>query len=669
MVCRGAWLTCLFAAAACGWAAVSSPAFAAADSVAGESFFETKIRPVLVQSCYNCHSARATKLKGGLALDNSERALKGGATGAAIVPGSPETSPLVKAIRRSDPDSAMPPDDKDKLSADAIANIEKWIKAGAPFPANMTADKPVELKPWWETITDVQLRPVGEPISTVVDFYVNAKLKASNVVPVAATDDAHFIRRVTLDLVGRIPTPAEVRRYESSADADKKRQLVDRLISSPAFVRQQASEWDWMLMDGKGGAFRDYLVSALKANRGWDGIFGDVMAADSKNAASKGCEQFLKTRAQDQDKITSDVSVRFFGVNVSCAQCHNHPYVPAWTQDQYYGMKSFFSRTYEAGEFVGEKEYGYVTFKPLKSEQTRRASLLFLDGQTASEPEVAEPDDAAKKAERQAIEECKKNKQPPPAPKFSRRAKLVEAGLAPGREGFFARAIVNQTWARLFGQGLVMPVDQMHGQNKPSHPELLVWLAREMVRQKYDVKALVRGLVLSDAYARSSEWPGPDRPDARLWAVATPRALTPQQFGTSLMLASTDPAKLDKAPVFEAAVERMEQDGQSWAGLFERPSFDFQVGVDEALALSNSDKVAKQLLADEDGKLVRSLLAMKDTPLMLRTAYASVLSRVPDGHEMEILNAYLKKRSERPGESIRDVVWALMASTEFRFNH
>ncbi len=314
-------------------------------------------------------------------------------------------------------------------------------------------------------------------------------------------------------MVGRIPTPGEVRQFGALTLANKKEQLVDRLMASPAFTRHQATEWDWMLMDGKGGPFRDYLVRALKDNRGWDQIFKDIVRADAQSPATKGCEQFLKARVQDQDRMTTDVSVRFFGVNISCAQCHDHPHVPAWTQDHYYGMKSFFSRTFDAGEFVGEREYGYVSFKPLKSEKTKRAPLLFLDGRTLDEPEVAEPDDKAKKAERDGLEAMKKSKQPPPAPKFSRRAQLAEAGLAPGREGFFARAIVNQTWARLFGQGLVMPIDQMHGQNKPSHPELLAWLARDLAGRKYDVRALVRGLVLSDAYARSSEWSGLERPE------------------------------------------------------------------------------------------------------------------------------------------------------------
>src|SRR5262249_39750932 len=117
----------------------------------------------------------------------------------------------------------------------------------------------------------------------------------------------------------------------------------------------------------------------------------------------------------------------------------------------------------------------------------------------------------------------------PPAPKFSTRARLAELALEPAGRDFFARAIVNRVWQRLFGQGLVSPIDQMHSENPPSHPELLAWLARDMAENHYDLRRLVRGLVLSRAYARDSRYPGDRWPAANLFAVAPVRALTPAQ--------------------------------------------------------------------------------------------------------------------------------------------
>ena len=632
-------------------------------SPSGISFFEQKIRPVLADHCYKCHSARATKLKGGLALDSKEGALKGGNTGPAIVPSKPEESLLLKAIRHSDPDLEMPPETK-KLPDEVIADFEKWIEAGAPFPEGAVGA--AEAKPWWESVAVEKLRPPNRSIPEVVDYYVAAKLKEARVRPVAAASDANFVRRVTLDLVGRIPTAQEVRDYQSSSAADKKQRLVDRLMGSPAFVRQQVAEVEWQLMDGKGGAFRDYLTQAVKENRGWNTIFRDVLTANPTNSGTKGVEHFLKTRIKDQDRLANDVSVRFFGVNISCAQCHDHPLVPSWKQDHYFGMKSFFSRTFENGDFLGERDYGQVSFKP-KHGDTKRATLMFISGEIMNEPDAAEPGDEEKKAEKKLLEEYKKKKEPPPAPRFSRRAQLVEAGLKQGGNGFFTRAIVNQIWARFFGNGLVMPVDQMHGQNKPSHPELLAWLARDLERRDYDLRGLIRGLVLSDSYARSSQWTGPKRPDPALYAVAIPRALTPRQFGTSLQMATARASAFTNRAELEVTVERMEKDGSNWANLFERPTFDFQVSVEEALMFSNSDKVGKELLNEE--RLLCDLSGINDFDKMIRSVYQSVLLRPPQPAEIKALRRYIEARADHPAAALRQIVWAMVTSTEFRFNY
>jgi hypothetical protein len=324
-------------------------------------------------------------------------------------------------------------------------------------------------------------------------------------------------------------------------------------------------------------------------------------------------------------------------------------------------MKSFFSRTFENGE----REYGQVSFKPKRGD-TKRAALMFISGEVMNEPDAAEPDEDAKKAEKKLLEEYKKKKEPLPAPKFSRRAQLIEAALKQGESGFFARAVVNQVWARFFGQGLVMPVDQMHGQNKPSHPELLAWLARDLVRRDYDLRGLIRGLVLSDAYARDSRWDGPQRPDSTLYAVAIPRALTPRQLGTSLQMATTQSNAFTNRAELETTVERMEKDG-NWPNLFERPTFDFQVSVDEALMFSNGEKVEKELLNEE--RLLRDLLKISDSEKMIRAAYQQVLFRAPRPDEMAALRKYVEERSDRPADAVRQVVWAMITSTEFRFNY
>ncbi|MFM8270828.1 MAG: DUF1549 domain-containing protein, partial [Gemmata sp.] len=326
------------------------------------------------------------------------------------------------------------------------------------------------------------LPPAKKPIEQVIDQLVDAAIAEAGVTPAAQADDATVIRRLTLDLVGRIPTAGEVAGYVKSTDAEKRAKLVDRLIGSPGFVRHQAALFDVMLNpegDRRGGSeFRTYLADALKENKPWDRIFREVLLPDETDPNLKGAAAFLRGRVSDMDKLTSDVSVAFFGVNVSCAQCHNHPHVEAWTQDHFYGMKAFLARTFDNGGFLGERGYGVVKYKPTKGPE-RTAKMMFLTGATVEDQTAKEPSAADQKAEKEALDKAKAAKAPPPAPKFSARAQLVEVALKGENAEFFARSLANRLWHRFLGTGLVSPLDQMHSENRPSHPELLAWLARD----------------------------------------------------------------------------------------------------------------------------------------------------------------------------------------------
>ena len=177
------------------------------------------------------------------------------------------------------------------------------------------------------------LLPPDRPLAEVVDHYVDALLKEQGVAPAPLADDATILRRLTLDLVGRIPTALELQTYQSSADPDKKAKLVDRLMASPGYLRHQVNELDTLLATAPvgsrrgGGSMRDYLTLAVKENRPWDRIYRELMIADESDPARKGSAQFLKSRVRDLDRLTTEVSILFFGVNISCAQCHDHPLV------------------------------------------------------------------------------------------------------------------------------------------------------------------------------------------------------------------------------------------------------------------------------------------------------------------------------------------------------
>jgi hypothetical protein len=515
------------------------------------------------------------------------------------------------------------------------------------------------------------LLPADRAIPEVVDHYVYARLAAKGVKPAAQADDATIVRRLTLDLDGRIPTEAEVRSFVESTDPDKRTKLVDGLMAGPGFVRHQVDTFDAMLMAGTRGNLREFLVKAFGENRSWDRVFRELLVGDESPAGRKGSAAFLKARVKDLDQLTSDVSSVFFGVNVSCAKCHDHPTVKDWKQDHYYGMKSFIGRTYDVGGLVAERDYGLVKFKTVDGEE-RKARFMFLTGKVVDVPGAEEPSKEQREAEKRQREALRKKKgsQPPApaAPKVSARAKLVEVALAPDQREFFARAIVNRLWDQFFGAGLVMPLDQMHAENPPSHPELLAWLARDTAEHRYDLRRLIRGLVLSHAYSRSSAWEGPEAPSPRLFAAAAVRPLTPIQLATSMWVATTDPAQLDNADARDPAIESLASRARSLASAIARPGEEYQIGAGEALLMSNSDRL-KDLLADGGDRLVGRLIKVADPRERIDLAVRTVLSRPATDDELATLGELFQGHKDPSPETCRHLVWALLTCAEFRFNH
>jgi hypothetical protein len=400
-------------------------------------------------------------------------------------------------------------------------------------------------------------------------------------------------------------------------------------------------------------------------------MFRDLMLADDEALEAKGAVDFMKARVKDQDQLTNDVSRLFFGVNISCAQCHDHPLVPDWKQAHFYGLKSFFNRTFDNGGFIGEREYGLVSYLTPKGEQ-RQAELMFLSGLKPKEPEAKEPDGKAKKEEQDRLKKLADKKEPPPKPAFSRRQKLVETALLPEQRHFLARSIVNRLVYRFFGQGLVMPVDQMHAGNPASHPELLEWLARDMAEHDFDLSRLIRGLVLSKTYSRSSRWDNGARPDAALFAVAQVRPLSPQQYAASLKLATTDPQLWDTLPSLDEVSKRargVASSSRDWARSFAPPGDDFQVSVTESLLLANDPRVEADFLGEGSDRIVGRLKQLKTPDEQVTAAFAAALGRKPDAEERTVLIEYLNERKDRPLEAVRQMVWSLVTGGEMRFNY
>jgi hypothetical protein len=513
------------------------------------------------------------------------------------------------------------------------------------------------------------------PVEEVVDQYIDAGLAAAAVTPAPAAEDANFIRRVTLDLAGRIPATSEVMSYVQSTEADKKVKLVDRLLASPDFALHQRNEYDILLMAGKGnGEWRDWLLKGFEENRPWPQFFREIILPREDNPSGKAAAQFLKSRVANVDDMTNDTSRLFFGVSINCAKCHDHPLVPDWTQDHYFGMASFFNRTYQTKKnFLAERDEGNLKFRTTAGEE-KQARLVFLTTGEIPEAALAERSEDQRKASEEKQKADNDRETPPEPSPFSRRAQLVDVALKPDPNGFFPRAFVNRLWARLFGAGIVMPLDQMHSENKPSHPELLAWLARDAEAHNYDLKRLVRGLVLSRAYGRSSRWEqAGDRPSDKLFAVATVRPLTPMQFSMSLVMASSNPLelaqRLEKADEWKNRRRDLDNHANGFAQQIEIPADNFQVGVAEALLFSNNQHIENEYLRDGGDRLVGVLKGITDRPQMIQTAYRAVLSRDAQPEEIEAIANYLAIREDRPVAALQQFVWALITGSEFRFNY
>jgi len=520
--------------------------------------------------------------------------------------------------------------------------------------------------------TTIALLPEDRTVEQAIDHYVDAVLREAKIAPARPADDAEWLRRITLDLVGRIPTMGELSDFIGSTDPVKKVATIDRLMASPGYVRHQAQEFGALLQvqDGRKGAksgLHDYLLTSFAGKRGWDQMFRDLLMPDESDPKQKGAGDFLKARVKETDRLTIDVSSIFFGVNVSCAQCHDHPHVPAWTQDHFYGMKSFFARSVDAGGFVAEKDFGVVEYIPNKKAK-KLAPVMFLTGKTIDVPGVKEPTKEQKKKEQERLDTGKKAKKAPAPPEFSIRAKLVETALEPDQRMFFSRAIVNRLYYRLLGYGLVMPLDQMHLENPASHPELLQWLARDLENHEYKLDRLIRGIVLSNAYARASRWEGESAPQDKLFAVAQVRPLTPMQMAVSLKVASLNPETLPTEPAeMNKRLESVVKSAEKLAAYFPQPGSNFQVGVAEAMLFANSQTLAKELLEGPDS-LVARMKAEPEFAKRAELAVQTVLTRQPTTDEIRVMVAYMQDRRDRPEAACQQVVWALLTSAEFRFN-
>lgn len=479
-----------------------------------------------------------------------------------------------------------------------------------------------------------------------IDEIVARHWQGGDVRPAPRADDAELLRRVRLDLTGRIPTVEEVKAFLADTSPDKRTRLIGRLIAGPEYPLHMGRVLDDILQEDRAGdgAFLQYLRTSMSQRKPWDRIFAEVLAGPWDKEA-KGAERFLSLRARSIDDLTNDTSRSFFGVNVSCAQCHDHPLAPDWTQDHYYGMASFFARTQANKDTITEKASGDVTFNTTRGER-RTAKMMFLSSEVVEDPKEKKKD-------------------------YTRRRQLVDTALK--EKTFLSRAIVNRMWSYFLGRGLVHPIDQMHSGNPSAVPDLLEWLAQDLAANGYDLDRLVAGIVSSEAYQVSSAREGAEEPASpHYFAQAQLRPLTPEQYAMSLVLALGDEGFGAVASPEEQA--RRFLDLERKAGqltgpkLLDQRSDRYQASANEALYMSNHAGV--QALFQPAGKnLVARLAAIEDPAEAVETAVWALLSRPPRPDEKAFLAGWLRQHGPDRARAAGQLAWALATSAEFRFNH
>ena len=521
---------------------------------------------------------------------------------------------------------------------------------------------------WFTPLAAAEKPLTTTQLAAKIDGFVESYWSASGIQHSEPASDAEFLRRGTLDLVGRIPTVRELEQFQSEKSSDRRAKLIQRLLDSPEFPLHLGSVLDGMIQGRHAGhePFVDYLRRSVRDGKPWDAMFRELMTGPWDTDERKPANRFLDRRARTLDVLTADATRIFFGVDISCAKCHDHPLVEDWTQDHFYGMASFFNRTTGGKGKVGEKKDGDVKF-PGADGKEKTARVMFLSGAVVDQSDALEPETDSKA-------------KPKPA---SRREQLVKIALEERK--FFSRSFVNRTWHYLFGRGIVHPVDQMHSANAPSIPGLLEWLADDFAEGGYDLRRLIQSLVSSKAYQLSSVWPHEtDLAKPESFAVARLRPLSRRQLSFSILLA-TGHVELSEPDDLETRVERYlnasgaqrvrqyllaEQQASEVAGSLDRQRDDFQSSAGEALFLSNNELVQKLFQSDgEANSLVRQLSETNDTKKLVRTAVQSVLAREPRDGEMQRLCEWYDSQSSDRAVTAGQLLWVLVTSAEFRFNH
>jgi Protein of unknown function (DUF1549)/Protein of unknown function (DUF1553) len=495
----------------------------------------------------------------------------------------------------------------------------------------------------------IQQHPVRDlnSLTARIDAAVQARLAAENVPASPQADDGEFLRRTSLDITGVIPTAEQARAFLDSRDPNKRAKLIDELLASPNFGRHMADTWQELLLTRTSdnrrlqpAPFVKWLAENFNANTPWNEFVHQMLTASGSQDKHPGVTYFLANGTVD--KITDNVCKNLLGIQLQCAQCHNHPFT-GWKQTEYWGMAAFFmkvrpdnvNKAAKNGNSPGITEV--ATRGRGKQRLPVSAKIVpakFLQG--------AEP---------------KMNSSAPFRP--------VLADWATSQKNpYFAKAMVNRVWAGLFGRGLVNPVDDMHDNNPASHPELLRELTAGFAQGGFDVKGLIRAICNSQTYQRTSKpVKGNEDAEASLYSRMPIKVLSPEELYDSLIQTAGAQTKARPARGKNGRGRATPRD--QFVAFFQAAEgadpTEYNSGIPQALRLMNSNQF------NTNGMVATAVRSGKKAEEVVEQFYLATLSRRPTTAESARCLAHLKKTDARTGYG--DVLWALLNSSEFGLNH
>lgn len=497
-------------------------------------------------------------------------------------------------------------------------------------------------------------------LARLIDQQIDARLSGAGVRAAELADDAEFVRRIHLDLHGAVPTLEQVKRFLADAGPGKRARLVDSLLADARYGQHLADIWQGYLMSPladdptkRAERFGHWLAEQFNT-KPWDQLVTGLITATGKMEDNPAVSYLIEGRLPRAVPDLTDLTSRYvLGIRLNCAQCHDHPFVK-WKQEEFWGMAAFFTQIQTPKRSKQVYEKGVVDDPSLTLANLKDAGVP--DGFIQRPPTFLG------------------GKELSPATKTTpHRAALAQWTTAP-ENPWFARATVNRTWWRLFGRGIVQPVDDMHEANAPSHPQLLDLLAQKFVESGFDLKFLTRAIVLSRAYQRTSQTgetsdqsvlrtTASEDKQAALFGRMSIKVLSAGQLYDSFETISGPAAKVTG---IDARAGTRWEFTQFFGESGDPDPMAYRRGIPHLLRQMNSGQFAGRNL---DGLVKRLDTAADQSPEGIASdLFMTILARPPSADELRQAKAYLARSGPAAG-GLRELAWVLLMTSEFSLNH